>query len=206
MRINILTPDFSVPDETALVQPMLEHEAVVLHLRKPDASAKEYRQYLDSIPARLHHKIILHGAFELAKEYPVKGIHLNSHLRTGTALNELLATFSDSTLTLSSSFHNWEEIATTTVAWDAAFISPVFDSISKKGYKAAIPLHQCSVIQQQLMETHGHRPQILGLGGVDRHNIQQLHQNGFDGAVLLGSIWASEKPLTALNMLLDSLA
>ncbi len=184
---------------------MLEHENVVLHIRKPQGATGEYQQYLDSIAPQLHHRIVLHGAFELTADYNVKGIHLNSYIRTGKEFDTITQTYAKPGLTISSSFHNWQEITETRFSFDAAFISPVFDSISKKGYKAAIKLEECRNVQLQLQEKHPHRPHILGLGGVDRHNIQQLHQNGFDGAVLLGSIWKSKEPLKALQALLNGL-
>jgi thiamine monophosphate synthase len=39
---------------------------------------------------------------------------------------------------ISGSFHSWEEIRANRFPYTYVFISPVYDSISKAGYKAAI--------------------------------------------------------------------
>ena len=72
------------------------------------------------------------------------------------------------------------------------FISPVFDSISKAGYKAAIDLQQCAAVRQEVIKARGYCPQIIGLGGVGAEQVRILQANGFDGAALLGSVWGAE--------------
>jgi thiamine monophosphate synthase len=65
-----------------------------------------------------------------------------------------------------------------------SFISPVFDSISKRGYEA----------NKSLLEApKGPLPCMpVGLGGVGAETVGELVRRGWRGAAVLGWIW--EKP------------
>jgi thiamine-phosphate pyrophosphorylase len=74
-------------------------------------------------------------------------------------------------------------------SYDYIFLSPVFDSISKKGYSSNIDLNTF----MQKKEASTFPTKVIGLGGVSKENITLLSDVGFDGAALLGSIWLKEK-------------
>jgi thiamine-phosphate pyrophosphorylase len=101
---------------------------------------------------------------------------------------------------LSASFHGWEEIRETENQFDYLFISPVFDSISKKGYEACIDLEQAIGVKKQLGFT-----KIVGLGGVAANNLASLEDYGLDGAALLGTIWQSANPEKAFEAVVQAL-
>lgn len=59
--------------------------------------------------------------------------------------------------------------------WDFLVLGPVFDSISKAGYKG---------------RSFGHIPHnAIAIGGVTPSNLEKLQQMGFYGAAMLGAIW-----------------
>jgi thiamine-phosphate pyrophosphorylase len=93
------------------------------------------------------------------------------------------------TTDISTSFHSWQEIKENNHPYKYVFISPVFDSISKKDYKAGIDLLGATTVKNELAESGKYCPGIIGLGGVDAQSIKTLHEYGFDGAAMLGAIW-----------------
>lgn len=70
--------------------------------------------------------------------------------------------------------------------FDACFLSPIFPSISKKGYSGTFTEQElCKHLQTKKVK-------VIALGGIEWHKIQQLHAWGFDGAAVLGTIWGDD--------------
>jgi thiamine-phosphate pyrophosphorylase len=97
------------------------------------------------------------------------------------------------------SAHSFEELKKTNA--DICFLSPVFDSISKFGYKAKYN-------SQELKEgiatwKKNHSQKLFALGGVAAENIAELESLGFDGAALLGTVWHNPDPVAALLEILN---
>jgi thiamine-phosphate pyrophosphorylase len=111
--------------------------------------------------------LVVHGSAELAARYGVEKVHRVN----------------------STSVHSWEELRALPPGMDYAFISPVFDSISKPGYRAAADLLEIPA---------GPLPcRPVGLGGVSRDTIGLMLTRGWTGAAVLGWIW--EKPREAVS-------
>lgn len=68
---------------------------------------------------------------------------------------------------------------------DYCFLSPIFDSISKSGYRAAF---DCSTLAAALATTLAAR-KVIALGGVTAGHLPELAGLGFKGAAFLGAIW-----------------
>jgi len=97
------------------------------------------------------------------------------------------------------SAHSFEELEK--INTDICFLSPVFDSISKFGYKAKYN-------NQELKEgiaawKKKHSQKLFALGGVAAENIAELEELGFDGAALLGTVWHNPDPVAALLEILN---
>lgn len=60
-------------------------------------------------------------------------------------------------------------------------LSPIFDSISKNGYRSAFDLDE---IKDMITGRH-----VTALGGVTPDAFPILREKGFSGAALLGYIW-----------------
>lgn len=94
-------------------------------------------------------------------------------------------------LVLSTSVHGWEEFSRLPRGLAYAFISPLFDSISKRGYRANAGL---------LKQPDGELPCVpVGLGGVSGETIGSMLEHGWKGAAVLGWIW--ENPQQAVKRL-----
>lgn len=119
----------------------------------------------------------LHDHFPLQRTYGLGGVHLNG--RNPDLPDGYRGT-------VSRSCHSLEEVATHRTATDYLFLSPVFDSISKQGYRSAFPpaaLREAAaagIIDEK----------VLALGGVSEANLPEVRDYGFGGAALLGDIWA----------------
>lgn len=89
----------------------------------------------------------------------------------------------------SRSVHSWEELMALPPGLDYAFISPLFDSISKPGYPANGDL---------LTMPPGPYPcRPVGLGGVSADTVGVMREHGWRGAAVLGWIW--EEPRKAVQ-------
>jgi thiamine-phosphate pyrophosphorylase len=191
MQIIIITPEISVPNETERIHQLLADGLAKLHIRKPNFTTQDYRAYIAAIAPPYHNRLVIHGSYELLNEYNLAGIHLNSAARIHEATLKEIEKLHPASI--STSFHAWSEIAENETHYDYVFISPVFDSISKAGYKAAINLAGAKALKKQLQAKYKPCPAIIGLGGVTPANISLLQENGFDGAAMLGAVWESAK-------------
>jgi thiamine-phosphate pyrophosphorylase len=194
MRIIVITPEHMVPEELATVNRLFANGLQRLHLRKANYTDAAYTEYLQQIDYQYHNRIVLHSSFQLVERFGLGGIHLNSHCQKDENVRNWARGLVDK-VTISGSFHSWEEIRANRFPYTYVFISPVYDSISKADYKADIDLNGAKALKQQLQAEGRHCPEIVGLGGISAAQIEELLEYGFDGAALLGSIWESDDPL-----------
>ena len=86
----------------------------------------------------------------------------------------------------------------------AVFLSPVFPSISKQGYRPKMAL--ASIAEQLARRTEGERKtEVIALGGVTPANAASCAELGFDGVAVLGAIWLAEQPLKVFEQLQQSI-
>ena len=90
------------------------------------------------------------------------------------------------------------------VPYKYVFISPVFNSISKVGYNAAIDLNELSGLRNTCITARGYCPGIIGLGGVGSRELPSLKSAGFDGAAVLGAVWQAKDPVAETARLLGA--
>ncbi len=192
MKMLVITPEQNAEGEIEAVNAMFAAGLELLHLRKPSYSEQEYRKYIAAIKAQYRSRMVIHGFYHLFGELGLNGIHLNEAARKDTDIWLQLKHVSPSVI--STSFHSWQEIMENVIPFRYVFISPVFDSISKTGYKAGIALDRANATKEELNRSKGYCPEIIGLGGVGAEELKILFQNGFDGGALLGSIWKSGQP------------
>ena len=197
MQLIVITDENEITSEARIVNELFAIGLQRLHLRKPRFSTEEYSAYINSIDAQYHSRIVVHGGFELVNELKLGGAHLNSAMRTDKTVWEMINMLPASRI--STSFHSWEEITENEFRYHYVFISPVFDSISKKGYNAAIDLGGAFKTKNILTQAGRDCPELVGLGGVGIQNIKVLEEYGFDGAAVLGSMWTSADPVRSFS-------
>ena len=64
-------------------------------------------------------------------------------------------------------------------------LSPIFDSISKQGYRSAFTAEQIAEARQQGLIDE----RVMALGGVTFDKVKQVLEMGFGGAMILGDAW-----------------
>lgn len=165
LRVAI-TPEAILPDEARRVALLLDARWDFVHLRHPGASRRDMLNLIKSIPQRYHSRLRLHSHFDLAAEFNLGGLHLNGRCP------EPPACYSGS---LSKTCHSIAEVAEAR-GMDYVTLSPVFDSVSKPGYRGAF---DAAAIELPA----GVR--VLALGGVTPENVGMLDR--FAGYAVLGS-------------------
>jgi len=91
------------------------------------------------------------------------------------------------------SAHSFEELEK--CSSDICFLSPIFDSISKAGYRAKYSKEE---LKEGIAAWKKNCSQkLFALGGIEASNIAELAELGFDGAAVLGAVWYSSDPLGA---------
>ncbi|WP_375581191.1 thiamine phosphate synthase [Marivirga tractuosa] len=86
-------------------------------------------------------------------------------------------------------FHSLQELEKCSVDYEYAMLSPIFDSISKRGYKSSFDLKELRNFLK------GRKEKIIALGGIDEDKIEKIKEAGFSGIALLGAVWHSENPI-----------
>ena len=82
------------------------------------------------------------------------------------------------------SCHSFKEVEAVDGELEYCFLSPVFDSISKQGYKSNFNREE---LQGFLKKDR--KIKVIGLGGVTENNYRELIALGFDGGAFLGAVW-----------------
>jgi thiamine-phosphate pyrophosphorylase len=87
-------------------------------------------------------------------------------------------------------FHSLIELANYNKPFQYAFLSPIFDSISKTGYKSTYNLTD---VKNYLHNNPTKK--IVALGGIDEDKISIIEHVGFYGIALLGALWCNKAPV-----------
>lgn len=151
----------------------------LLHVRFPGASEACYRQFLDSLEPAYHRQIILCDHYSLLSEYDVAGIYL-PYRRVGEWSSIALAPHQ----TIAVGAHAIRELEELPFTPDYALLSPLFDSISKKGYQGNPALLSCREAVRALPYP------VYALGGITPDKVEQVADAGYSGVAVLGDIWA----------------
>lgn len=176
MVIIITNPSHTNEEHTTINQ-LFSEGLELLHLRKKELTEAQLREYIEAIPPKYYPKIKLHSHYHLAKEYGLQGIHVP------LSFNQELGTM------VSKSFHALEEIKADKSPFEYGFLSPIFDSISKEGYKNEFDFE---AIKSYLSTSN---QKIIALGGIDENRIATIKELQFSGIALLGAIWQNENPV-----------
>ena len=152
----------------------------IIHIRKPEASEPEIEELLKTLQAlgADMSRLTIHYNEPLARRYGLGGVHLR--------IEELLAGAGEG-LRRSCSAHGWTEAERAATDADYVFLSPLFDSISKPGYRSAIDPAEAA---ERLRRRKG---RIVALGGIRPANIARVRRIGFDGAAVLGAAWSADE-------------
>lgn len=189
MKLIVITTDSFFQDEAKAINTLFKEGLRVLHLRKPHSKQEELSLLLEQIKTQYLNRIVLHDHFELVNKYQLKGYHLNQRN------NNPKEKHTDQTI--SRSCHRFEELQEND-AYDYLFLSPIFNSLSKPGYKKTFTEEE---LLRAKKENWIHE-KIYALGGITPSNCSLVQKYGFGGIAVLGYLWSNYKENKDLSQLI----
>jgi len=191
----VISLESKQPEEGKWIEALFNQGLEKLHLRKLYDDKKTCRQLLQDIPKRFHSRISLHQHHELADEFSIGGIHLTEKSRKSliqqNKLNKKMEYWKQKNYAISSSFHSIEDVKKESNGFDYVFLSPVFNSIAKKGYQG----------RQFNVFSLGSATLIIALGGMKTNNISNAFNLGYKGVAVLGAVWKTEHPVKSFKQI-----
>lgn len=179
MRLIAITPEEDFVHQDEFICKLLDSGFDYVHIRKPSYTADDMRRLLDKLPQDTLKQLKLHSHFELANEYGIGGLHINHRCHN-------IPVQIDESLRLSKSCHSIEELKDCR-KYEYVFLSPIYDSISKAGYRSNFMLDQLA----QIFKCHKTYNNVIALGGIAPKHLRELECCGFAGAAFLGYIFNS---------------
>ena len=178
----IITSQTDVKNEADIINNLFEAGMQLLHIRKPNAGASEIEKLIKKINPQFYHQLALHQHHWMANDFAIVRLHYKEEVRKEIDQDELAVL--QTKYILSTSIHAIEDYDKLSLSFEYTFLGPVFNSISKPGYKAEFA--DC------LLPQHNEGPEIIAIGGIDVNNIEKAKELKFDGVAVLGAIW--QKP------------
>lgn len=182
---GVVTLPGEVPREGERIAGLLQSGATdYVHIRKPGWDTAQIRCLLDEVGPEWHGRLILHDGVQLLDEGYRCGVQLNARNNRSVPVGISPARIGNGCHDPAETVKAFEEGA------GYVTLSPVFDSISKPGYKGAVPVASVEICAGR---------EILAMGGVTPADFGYLARYGFRGAVLCGYVWnGGEKEMKRL--------
>ena len=191
--ILLISTENNIKDEIIILNQLFEAGLELFHLRKPEKNYKAHCDYLNQIETKYHNRIVVHFFHELINEYDLKGIHFQEQKRRD-CLDMSTDYFSGLKMndkTISSSFHELEELEKCEFEFNYHFLSPIFSSISKPGYKG------------RGFDVNYIDKKIIGVGGVTIENLSEFLALGYKGVGVIGSVWNNSTPIKQFKEMMN---
>lgn len=177
MKYIVITLPYFWEGEAEAITRMFEAGLERMHIRKPGSTAEQRETLLRAIPERY---------------YP--------HIVIGDKLMGRMANGQEGDKAIGHACHSIDELRT----WqeklrDPQFridnpqfqylsLSPIFDSISKVGYKAAFSHEELMAAKEEgIIDEH-----VMALGGICQTNTAEALSYGFGGVMVLGDAWKGD--------------
>ncbi len=193
MNLIVITDPGEVEDEALKVYRLFEEGLEILHYRKPDWSLEKYEDFLKQIPSRFYKNMVIHSHYKLIEKYNLRGIHLTGKYLAEVdevSVKEVFKAISKRRLTISTSMHSIQEIQEDKRKYNYIFLSPLFDSISKKTYSSKMKSEEVKVF----LKEYKNPEKVVALGGIHKANIKKVIELGFTSAAMLGALWSLDDP------------
>ena len=198
----VITPEYDDPKELSLANEMLDRGLPLLHIRKPHWTFEQLEHYVKNISYQHWDRLVIHiptpvinNCTEVFKQYSqlINSIKARyAHLSTTNCL--FVNNYAPELPCLSTSVHNSAERTKLSTRHQRAFLSPVFASISKRGYHPTVDW--TSILQTWEFPWI----QTVALGGITPECIPHIQAQGFDDFAVLGAIWQAAEPLKIFDL------
>lgn len=198
MKLIVFSATAPVKDEAEVITALFEAGLKSFHLRKGKFSLRQMINLIKSLPEQYHNRIVIHSHHYLALGYNLKGIHLTrKHLMHPflARLKVFLFRIKKPGLIATASLHSTAAFSGRRF-FSYIFLSPVYDSISKKNYYGAFNLEKLGE------EVAKSRVPVIALGGITPGKLPEVKQMNFAGAALSGAVWTSGNPVEVFKQAL----
>lgn len=176
MRIIAISTPRVTDDDVPIIRHLLDRGIDAVHLRKPESDIDAVRRLLETLSAEYRSRIVIHNYPELYDEFSLRGIHTNRNVPSYPEGYRGLR---------SRSCHSFEEVVKYKDAYDYLFLSPIFDSISKEGYRSAFsPEELLAASNEGIIDD-----KVIALGGVTLDKIAYIAGLHFGGVAMVGAIY-----------------
>ena len=176
MKIIAITTPKVIDEDAYIIKSLLDKGVDIVHLRKPESSISECRKLLSTLDAEYRASIVIHDYHELYSEFSLRGIHINRNITTLPEGYNGLKT---------RSCHSLEEVVRYKSEYDYLLLSPIFDSISKVGYRSTFN----EDVLQRASTSGIIDSKVIALGGVTLDKTSYLKGLNFGGAAMVGAIY-----------------
>ena len=191
-KLIVVSHSERLENEAEAISSLFQMGLKNFHLRKPNWNIEEIDQLLQEIPGKFYENIVLHSHYELVRKYGLKGIHITQKTKK-IGIEEKFKGYHTSIST-----HSEDEVLLLDDSYNYAFISPVFNSISKENYKSGFSIDSlCNFFRENAINT-----EIIALGGINPNNIKLLQNIPFNGYAVLGYLWENFSRHTDMNDLM----
>jgi thiamine-phosphate pyrophosphorylase len=188
----VITNPIPIANEINTIHSLFENGLELLHIRKPNFAYSEIKQFLSAINHNYWDRLVLHNHHHLASSFGINRIHFSESKRKTLLMLPGKSPFNPyktKGFYLSTSVHSMEDFNTLGNAFEYAFLSPIFPSISKENYYSKTDLFEA------IKNRTNYETKLIALGGIESKNTEQTLQNGFDNVALLGTIWNQNNPI-----------
>ncbi len=183
MKHRLITYPTFWEGEATVINELFDRGLPLLHLRKPKANIEAYQSLLRQIDSQYHTQIILHDYPALTHFFDLGGLHLSEKKRQDLENKKMLLDYCNQypNLKIGTSIHQYSSLKNLNSCLDYAFVSPVFDSISKQGYYASFDWN--------FQKNNSYSFQIIALGGLSLATLATAQKKGFEEVAFLGAVW-----------------
>lgn len=176
LKAIAITPEKVMTNEPEIIRMILDCGWDRMHLRHPLATTDDIRRLIESVPTEYHKRLWLHDHHELSSEYDIGGLQLNHRHPTPPKGYDGA---------LSHSCHSIAEVkAPRNSPLVNVTLSPIFDSVSKQGYKSAFTPEELLTITSA--------DHVIALGGITPETLPMLERYEFEGFAVLGYLFPTD--------------
>ncbi len=199
MKLIVITAPTECDNEFNILHEIAETDVHAIHLRKPEWSEEDQKDFLEASGDFLREKLVIHQFPKHAEEFNLKGWHRNR-------ANEM---------------EEFKIGKPASAAWhmqdaepfkdcEYALCSPIFESISKPGHGPAnqyaknMVMAKCLTWENETRKEDGSSvPVKIALSGITPELVPEAYMMGFDGVAVLGYVWEHPShPMDAVEEML----
>ena len=170
-----ITQPYAIDSEDAIIRHLLANGFDIVHLRKPGADIDYCRELLELLTPSERARIVIHDHYVLYEEYALRGVHLNRNISTYPSHYRGSRT---------RSCHTLEEVTKYKNECDYLFLSPIFDSISKRDYRSKFSHEELLMASNDGIIDN----KVIALGGVTPDKVDYLKSLHFGGVAMMGAL------------------